>query len=289
MNPDLPADLFTCCLTTPIEIALRWFISQNPLIKNITNDMIMKIPGRLNDRRTPLGELNWIFTAITDTIAWNVLPHELFQKLFRQDLMVAALFRNFLLAERIMRYFGCHPMSFPVLPPTHHNAMWQAWDLAVDSCLTQLPQLMASTEGEKSNFEYKHSTFFAEQLTAFEIGLSRVGISKKPPEQLPIVLQVLLSQVHRLRALLLLSRFLDLGAWAVNYALSVGIFPYILKLLQSPATELKPVLVFIWCKILAVDRSCQADLLKDNGFTYFIGVLMYLLFLNRYKCILNHF
>lgn len=33
-----------------------------------------RIPGRLNDRRTPLGELNWIFTAITDTIAWNVLP-----------------------------------------------------------------------------------------------------------------------------------------------------------------------------------------------------------------------
>ena len=32
------------------------------------------IPGRLNERRTPLGELNWIFTAITDTIAWNTLP-----------------------------------------------------------------------------------------------------------------------------------------------------------------------------------------------------------------------
>lgn len=36
--------------------------------------MSPRIPGRLNDRRTPLGELNWIFTAITDTIAWNVLP-----------------------------------------------------------------------------------------------------------------------------------------------------------------------------------------------------------------------
>lgn len=37
-------------------------------------DLIDKIPGRQNDRKTPLGELNWIFTAITDTIAWNVLP-----------------------------------------------------------------------------------------------------------------------------------------------------------------------------------------------------------------------
>lgn len=30
-----------------------------------------------------LGELNWIFTAITDTIAWSALPKEVFQKLFR--------------------------------------------------------------------------------------------------------------------------------------------------------------------------------------------------------------
>lgn len=61
----------------------------------------------------------------------------------------------------------------------------------------------------------------------------------KPPEQLPVVLQVLLSQAHRLRALQLLRRFLDLGPWAVNLALSVGIFPYVLKLLQSPANELR--------------------------------------------------
>lgn len=33
-----------------------------------------RIPGQLADRRTMLGELNWIFTAITDTIAWNTLP-----------------------------------------------------------------------------------------------------------------------------------------------------------------------------------------------------------------------
>lgn len=107
------------------------------------------------------------------------------------------------------------------------------------------------------------------------------------------ILQVLLSQVHRLRALDLLGRFLDLGPWAVSLvshkgkiflfwtfltpdlsihvidgyfltyhmyliikqlqALSVGIFPYVLKLLQSSARELRPLLVFIWAKILSVD------------------------------------
>ncbi|ORE04983.1 WD40 repeat-like protein [Rhizopus microsporus var. microsporus] len=275
MNPDLPADVFTACLTTPIEMSLRWVVMRNPLLtSNITMDMVLQLPGRATERRTPLGELNWIFTAVTDTIAWCVLQDqpELFKRLFRQDLMVASMFRNFLLADRIMRSYQCTPMSTPKLPETHDHPMWQAWDLAVDMCLFQLPALKAAEAGGPP-YDYQPSTFFSEQLTAFEVWLSEGAVNPKIPEQLPIVLQVLLSQVHRLRALILLSRFLDLGPWAVNAALSVGIFPYVLKLLQSPAAELKPVLVFIWARILAVDRSCQNDLLKDHGYAYFINIL----------------
>ncbi|KAI9030878.1 hypothetical protein CLU79DRAFT_831399 [Phycomyces nitens] len=275
MNPDLPADVFTACLTTPIEMSLRWVVMRNPLLtSNITMDMVLRLPGRATERRTPLGELNWIFTAVTDTIAWCVLQDqpERFKRLFRQDLTVASMFRNFLLAERIMRSYQCTPMSTPTLPKTHDHPMWQSWDLAVDMCLFQLPALLAEEAGGPA-YTYNSSTFFAEQLTAFEVWLSEGAVNPKIPEQLPIVLQVLLSQVHRLRALILLSRFLDLGPWAVNAALSVGIFPYVLKLLQSPAAELKPVLVFIWARILAVDRSCQNDLLKDHGYAYFINIL----------------
>lgn len=264
---ELPADVFTSCLTTPIKIALRWFCPRSLLRDSLDPDLIDKIPGRQNDRRTPLGELNWIFTAITDTIAWNVLPGELFQRLFRQDLLVASLFRNFLLAERIMRAANCSPQSFPPLPPTHQHPMWHAWDMAAEICLSQLPALLDDSA------EFKPSPFFTEQLTAFEVWLDHGSDRKKPPEQLPIVLQVLLSQSHRFRALVLLGRFLDMGAWAVDLALSVGIFPYVLKLLQTTATELRQILVFIWTKILALDKSCQVDLVKDGGHQYFIKFL----------------
>lgn len=272
-NPLLPADLFTCCLTTPIEMALWFFVLQNPLTTNLTPERARKLPGRLQERRTPLGELNWIFTAITDTIAWTTLPRDQFRKYFRQDLMVAALFRNFLLAQRIMPVYNCHPQSYPELPDTSNHPLWDSWDLAVDMALAQLPMLERK-EAEGIEYEYVNSTFFTEQLTAFEVYLTRGdALSRKVPEQLPVVLQVLLSQQHRVRALVLLGRFLDLGPWAVQLALSIGIFPYVLKLLQSAANELKPIMVFIWTRVLAVDISCQQDLIKDSGYNYFASIM----------------
>jgi hypothetical protein len=73
-NPNFPADFFTSCLTTPIKTALRWFFLNNKLLEGLSIDLLDNIPGKLTDRKTPMGELNWIFTAVTDTIAWSVLP-----------------------------------------------------------------------------------------------------------------------------------------------------------------------------------------------------------------------
>ncbi|WVO15766.1 hypothetical protein L204_103428 [Cryptococcus depauperatus] len=305
MSPDLPADLFTCCLTSPIETALRHFVLQDPLRRNtglspddprsrITLDLAMRIPGDLKDRRTPLGELSWIFTAVTDTIAWLSFPRDMFNRLFRQDLLVAALFRNFLLAQRIMSAYHCTPTSIPKIPNTHNHPLWESWDLAVDACLVQLPGIFDQV-GELEPGKplvippglYNPSTFFAQHLQAFEVWLQHGAsvttkrtakntsgaVARSPPEQLPIVLQVLLSQSHRLRALILISRFVDLGPWAVHLSLSIGIFPYVQKLLASPAIELKPVLIYIWARILAIDQSCQIDLLRDAGYTYFTQIL----------------
>ena len=345
-SPELPADIFTSCLTSPIDIALRFFIMNHQLPNDITADMVMQVPGDLKDRRTPLGELNWIFTAITDTIAWTTFSRELFTRLYRSDLLIASLFRNFLLAERIMKNYHCTPHTYPSLPPTNTHPLWASWDLAVDACLRQIPDILKNSEttpisgtlsnrarrqaqlarqekgtppvpipvpGTEKPYSYIFSRFFADQLTAFEVWISRGGsaltkrgplslpmqtngdqafdstengdiseldrnnghhlVPRKPPDQLPIVLQVLLSQPHRLRALILLSQFVDLGPWAVHLALAIGIFPYISKLLQAAGGDLRPVLIFIWARILAVDSSCQVDLYTNQGYKYFANVL----------------
>uniref|UniRef100_D8PM15 Raptor N-terminal CASPase-like domain-containing protein n=1 Tax=Schizophyllum commune (strain H4-8 / FGSC 9210) TaxID=578458 RepID=D8PM15_SCHCM len=299
--PELPADLFTSCLTSPIDIALRFFLMNHQLPNNIKIDMVLQLPGDLKDRKTPLGELNWIFTAITDTIAWTTFDHDTFTRLYRCDLLIACLFRNFLLAERIMKNYSCTPHTSPALPPTNTHPLWATWDLAVDTCLRQLPSLLYITpedpkaaapsppqSGTNKPYVYMPSRFFSDQLTAFEVWISPLDqkaemqqllngqhhlVPRKPPDQLPIVLQVLLSQPHRLRALILLSQFVDLGPWAVNLVLTIGIFPYISKLLQAAGQDLRPVLIFIWARIMAVDPSVQNDLYASHGYKYFSNIL----------------
>ncbi|TFL06291.1 raptor N-terminal caspase like domain-containing protein [Pterulicium gracile] len=329
--PELPADVFTSCLTSPIDIALRFYIAHNQLPVNVTVDMVLQVPGDLKDRKTPLGELNWIFTAITDTIAWTTFPRQLFTRLYRSDILIASLFRNFLLAERILKNYGCTPHTYPPLPFTNTHSMWAAWDLAVDTCLRQLPDLLRKhtapppqktgwTLGKVPPMEpqkpyvYIPSRFFMDQLTAFEVWISRGGaaltkrgpmslpltngaekvgdsetlddppveeepskredlVPRKPPDQLPIVLQVLLCQPHRLRALILLSQFVDLGPWAVHLVLTTGIFPYISRLLLAPNTDLRPVLIFIWARIMAVDSTVQTDLVNSQNYKYFSTIL----------------
>ncbi|KAJ1301765.1 hypothetical protein OPQ81_008994 [Rhizoctonia solani] len=203
--------------------------------------------------------------------------------------MVAALFRNFLLAE---------PAPTPCGRGTAPGSSARR-----DSG--------GSQTSETPPYQYVPSSFFGDHLTAFQVWLTRgaalsktvsddkvqpiyfntadssdesepregfrprrgILVPRRPPDQLPIILQVLLSQTHRLRALILLSQFMDLGPWAVHLALAIGIFPYVQKLLQSPAQELKPVLVFVWARLLAVDRSCREDLLRDDGYMYFVNIL----------------
>jgi hypothetical protein len=55
-----------------------------------------------------------------------------------QDLLVASLFRNFLLAERIMAAANCTPVSYPRLPPTHQHPMWQVGHTNAASCAVAL-------------------------------------------------------------------------------------------------------------------------------------------------------
>ncbi|VDL99851.1 unnamed protein product [Schistocephalus solidus] len=278
-HPDLPADLFTACLTTPIRTALKWHWLQYK--EHFPGSALLdRIPGSHSNRMSLLGEINWIFTAVTDTIAWCSFSGEIFQKLFRQDLLVASLFRNFLLAERIMRMYGSHPCSWPALKPTHDHSMWSAWDHSLDRLFQFLPQALHAMalvhpSDPPPGADFRPASFFTSQMTAFKAWLSVASGQRQTATQLPILLQVLLSQGHRIRALQLLSEFLDLGPWAVSHCLTVGILPYIVRLFHSNVPEVKPHLVFIWGKIIASAHTDfgRNEAVRESGYKYFTACL----------------
>ena len=105
--------------------------------------------------------------ALREVVIKTSVALELFKRLFRQDLLVASLFRNFLLANRIMRSCDCTPVSEPPLPSTHNHPMWRAWDLALDLSLGQLHDVLNNGK------QFVHLPFFEEQLTAFEVWLAQ--------------------------------------------------------------------------------------------------------------------
>ncbi len=102
------------------------------------------LTGYLLPSLTPL--LGILYPKVTTNLCahyyYITILTDLFQKLFRQDLLVASMFRNFLLAERIMRTYKCSPESHPPIPSTYNHPMWAAWDLALDHIARQLPDLV---------------------------------------------------------------------------------------------------------------------------------------------------
>lgn len=202
---------------------------------------------------------------------------------------MSTLFRNFLLANRIFKSLDRTTISVPALPDTSKHVMWDSWDYAVESTLLLLhKQLKTSNDNPDSVLASSSSvttnssshpcsnskrvnlnindSFFKQHLQAFKTWLE-VGIEQSlQPLHLPIVLQALLSQSHRTQAISLLANFMGKGTWAVNMALSVGVFPYMLRLLGSPAPELREKIVVIWTRILAVSASSRSALTNTDTY-----------------------
>ena len=178
------------------------------------------------------GELTWILTAVTDTIASQTMPIELFTKFFRNDHTVAAVSRNFLVADRIMRSYCCTPQSIPQFPKTHDHPLWETWDLVVDHVLSQLPDIYFGRR------DYIPSTFFADHLVSFETWLKMAPDGSNPKEclqYLPTILHIILGNQYRMEALDLLDKFLSLGPWAVKEAVAISFVNYMFKFLGVPS------------------------------------------------------
>ncbi|KAL0212713.1 hypothetical protein RCL1_006339 [Eukaryota sp. TZLM3-RCL] len=262
ISPELPADLLTSCLTSPIETSILWYLYHNHLhevpfdpyfvltrIKLFNN-------GPTSDKKTILGDLNSIFTAITDAICWSVLPVNLFNKYLRNDNPSAFLFRHFLLADRIFPKVGVVPISVPKFPNTCHHFLWAVWDRTMDLFMRSLQW------DENFNIIFaERPCFFAEQLESVKSLLTLpLTLPLAPPISsptssyyLPILLQAIIGQAYREPAIELLALFVDNGQSSIEELIHVGFLAYLKKLVDSKYS--KPEFIHIWVKLFAFLRE----------------------------------
>ncbi|EIW86719.1 hypothetical protein CONPUDRAFT_161396 [Coniophora puteana RWD-64-598 SS2] len=123
-----------------------------------------------------------VFTAVTDTIARTTFPPDIFTRLAHHEEL------------------PLHPAHAPRPPVYNTHQFWAAWDLAVDTCLRQLPNLLekntvlippnpnpgqtrprkgqqqaqepVQTVAPEKQHQYVLSRFVTDQLTACEVWIS---------------------------------------------------------------------------------------------------------------------
>lgn len=109
----LPQNFFTCILLSP-----------DKAYSSITN---------LNLNSNTQNIFESLLDVFTETIAVDTLPTELFYRLFRTNDVVSSIWRRFLLAQKLMKYFGLHVKSIPDIPDMSEHHLWEQFDYFVMS------------------------------------------------------------------------------------------------------------------------------------------------------------
>ncbi|KAF4652602.1 hypothetical protein FOL47_011001 [Perkinsus chesapeaki] len=214
-------------------------------------------------------QLNSVFTSITNSIAWSSLRAETYEILFRQDAVLASLFRNYLLAQRLLSLVGVSSVSRPQLPDCSQHPLWEAWDFVLESSILHVVASEANRGADllpnRALRTNPTRDFFNDQLRAFSVWLRKIYnkepvgdlmalASSRVPLELPILLQVLSHSVNRLCSLKLLAVYCDLGKSEITLCLNAGLLPYLQKLLpKTSSTEASELVLFLCAKVVALE------------------------------------
>ena len=231
-DPHLPRDFLTSCLLTPTRTAVLCHILQyyrTTLVKD--NFPLRDLDGRLlgienqNKEPTPLHKsLQKTLDSITDAIAADVLPVETYKKLFRADPLTTKLFRNYLLAQYLLRPFQIHPVSVPSLPDLSVHPLWQQWratvDMAVFCSVSPLPDF--------------HTDLYKRSLATFRGFLKSGDLEKLPTHILMILFHLPDDKTLKSEGFKLLSQFAATSKEAREKLTNVAHFDPLIETLLSP-------------------------------------------------------
>ena len=257
---DLPIDMFSSCLTSPARMALLWhsrryYGFQNGPLKPLSMSFV-------EDEED--GSLDEVFSRIQVTLkhtveamAFEVLDSESFLRLFRTDPVVAQLSVNFVLACRVMDFFGVHPRSYPKMPSLVKHRLWDGLDLRLDAELFKLKQPTTDV--------MTFDTFLQKTIVSLRT-LSEVSpLTKNFFPQISFMTSALSCPNTEIQetACHVLARFLDRSQDSIRAALHFPIVPQLFRLLKINGAV--PSLLFCLCKVM-----CYEPAIREMGAGYLL-------------------
>jgi hypothetical protein len=283
--PGMPDDLFTCCLVTPLRIALLYHNLQTfPLNATYSGKYNQRSAGYMSAlfENMSQGLKNRLWSelqAILHTIAWQSLGGKEYHMLFGQSGdVILNLAGGFLLSQRVMGSYKANPESIPPIPSSTAHPLWIHWDLILDNLFEQLPAYFdEDTDDWEKNL--KLVSFMDDQLTSMldidepyrpsrpsSFESANIGHLVPNLARLPIVCKAALTPASRVQACTVLEKCLrNLDLDGLHHAIQGGALDVASQLLSCGDDSIIPQLISIWASL--VRHNACVSTLAANGRT----------------------
>ena len=249
LSKNFPTDIFTACMTTPGQMALVCHSRNYFCFSESTLQPLQPLfMSTLDDEEKLLieqflEEIRLVLECTVQAIAFRMLDRDLFTKLFRSDTGLMHLTCNFILACRLLSSFNITPCSYPALPDMTQEPEWGAFDLRLDTILTQIQGKQLS----KSTF----NQFLEGACRSISYVLTAPVLNNYPPLELAFIKLVMKNDSFSAQACDALAVFLNSSLQAIDWALQFDIFPSVFSVLETKRAKTPPSVLFCIIKMLA--------------------------------------
>ena len=198
-DPRLPRDFLTSTVLSPIQMAVICHMLQFYRLNLVSSSFPLDAPCQhlWSEKSSEAKELSRALTAITDAIAADSLPRDLYLRIFRSDHLCGTLFRHFLLAQYLLRPYRVHPVAYPEIPDLSMHQMWRQWGILLDTaiCSVCVPRPVLSTD------------LFCRAATSFEVLMHNDQFDMIRPYHLTLLFHMLFCDPGNDQPVIFLSEY----------------------------------------------------------------------------------
>lgn len=262
-DPFLPRDFLTSTLLTPIRMAVICHMLQHYRLNLVNPSFPLGAPcSHLWDEKSAdAAKLPLALTAITDGIAADVLPPDVYQKIFRSEHLSSVLFRHFLLAQYLLRPYRVTPQSYPEIPDLSMHPLWKQWAMLLDTaiCAASVPRSPFNVD------------LFSRDATSFQVLMQSGQFDLIRPYHLTLLFHSLSTDPLNEQSIHLLSQYASDERSSPSMLTAAAVFSPLFSCLmvREPKSSVFYPLCYLVLYLLYYNPVFTNDIVKDIDASHF--------------------